>query len=66
MWIRTHLLIFYSNNKGADRIARFLTKLISQSPKLVSIDASANWIPVESFPNVCSFLEAAKGENLYL
>ena len=66
MWIRTHLLIIYSDNKGGDGIARFLTKLISQSPKLVSIDASANWIPVASFPTVCSFLEAAKGENLHL
>nr|GEV39613.1 hypothetical protein [Tanacetum cinerariifolium] len=49
-----------SYNKGGDRVAHFLTKLISQSPKLVSIDASGNWIPVESFPAICSFLEAAK------
>ncbi|PWA86808.1 Leucine-rich repeat, ribonuclease inhibitor subtype [Artemisia annua] len=59
-WEVSWNILEFSSNKGGDRIARFLTKLISQSPKLVSIDASANWIPVESFPTVCSFLEAAK------
>ncbi|PWA69721.1 RNI-like superfamily protein [Artemisia annua] len=45
-----------------DQIARFLSKLISESSKLASVDATGNWIPVQSFPAICSCLEAGKGK----
>ncbi|KAK9055668.1 hypothetical protein SSX86_026753 [Deinandra increscens subsp. villosa] len=50
-----------SGNAGGARTATFLSKVISQAPKLISVDASSNWIPVESLPAICSFLKDGKG-----
>ncbi|GJW81396.1 NACHT, LRR and PYD domains-containing protein 13 isoform X2, partial [Tanacetum coccineum] len=60
--IPTLVRINLSYNNGGEEIARFLSKLISLSPKLVSVDASGNWIPVQSFPAICSCLETGKGK----
>lgn len=55
-----------SDNSGGIRTANLLGKLISHSPKLVSINASNNWIPIESFPAICSLLKASKGKLEHL
>ncbi|KAI7752876.1 hypothetical protein M8C21_011592 [Ambrosia artemisiifolia] len=51
-----------SGNAGSFRSAGFLSKVISHAPKLVSVDASSNWIPIESMPTICAFLKAGKGK----
>ncbi|KAJ0581268.1 putative leucine-rich repeat domain superfamily [Helianthus annuus] len=51
-----------SGNAGGVRSAEFLSKVISQAPKLISVDASSNWIPVESLPAICALLKAGKGQ----
>nr|XP_043621463.1 uncharacterized protein LOC122593159 isoform X2 [Erigeron canadensis] len=51
-----------SGNAGSVNVVEFLSKVISQAPNLISVDASSNWIPMESVPSICSFLNAAKGK----
>lgn len=53
----------HSGNAGGARSADFLSNVISQAPKLISVNASSNWIPIESLPAICSFLKAGKGEQ---
>lgn len=55
-----------SDNSGGVRTANLLSKLISNAPKLVSINASDNWIPIESFQAICSLLKASKGKLEHL
>ncbi|KVI12316.1 NACHT, LRR and PYD domains-containing protein 13 isoform X1 [Cynara cardunculus var. scolymus] len=55
-----------SDNCGGIRTANFLSKMISQAPNLVSVNASNNWMPMESLPTICSVLKAAKGKLEHL
>ncbi|KAL7587179.1 hypothetical protein Lser_V15G38984 [Lactuca serriola] len=55
-----------SDNSGGVGTANLLSKLISEAPNLVSINASDNWIPIESFPAICSCLKASKGKLEHL
>ncbi|KAL4571928.1 hypothetical protein LXL04_018696 [Taraxacum kok-saghyz] len=55
-----------SDNSGGVRTASLLSKLISHAPNLVSINASDNWIPIESFQAICSFLKSSKGKLEHL
>ncbi|KAI3801117.1 hypothetical protein L1987_29220 [Smallanthus sonchifolius] len=55
-----------SGNGGGANSADFLSKVISQAPKLISVNASSNWIPIESLPAICSFLKAGKGKLEHL
>ncbi|KAK6940576.1 Leucine-rich repeat [Dillenia turbinata] len=51
-----------SKNRGGTVAAKFLAKLISLSPDLVTIDARYNFMTVESLMLICSALEVAKGK----
>ncbi|XP_056845944.1 uncharacterized protein LOC108806476 isoform X3 [Raphanus sativus] len=51
-----------SKNRGGLETARFLSKLITLAPKLVSIDASYNLMPPESLLILCDSLRSAKGD----
>ncbi|KAL4353049.1 hypothetical protein GQ457_06G028500 [Hibiscus cannabinus] len=57
-----------SNNYGGIETAKFLSKLIVHAPRLVSVDASYNFMPEESLPLICSALRTAQGhlEKVYL
>ncbi|CAN8270954.1 unnamed protein product [Cochlearia groenlandica] len=56
------LSISISQNRGGLEAARFLSKLILLAPKLVSIDASYNFMPPESMLMLCESLRSAKGD----
>ncbi|KAL0803091.1 hypothetical protein Bca101_058267 [Brassica carinata] len=51
-----------SKNRGGLETARFLSKLITLAPKLVSIDASYNLMPPGSLLMLCDSLRSAKGD----
>ncbi|KAL8236379.1 hypothetical protein R6Q59_017460 [Mikania micrantha] len=51
-----------SRNSGGGRTTQFLSKMISLAPKLISVDASNNWIPIVSVCDVCEFLKTGKGK----
>ncbi|XP_071698617.1 uncharacterized protein [Rutidosis leptorrhynchoides] len=55
-----------SCNDGRIGTASFLSKLISMAPNLISLNASNNWIPVESVPTICSCIKAANGKLEHL
>ncbi|KDP26432.1 hypothetical protein JCGZ_17590 [Jatropha curcas] len=50
-----------SKNRGGLETAKFLSKLMSSAPDIVSVDASYNLMPTESLIIICSALKAAKG-----
>lgn len=51
----------YSKNRGGIATANFLSTLILRAPKLVSVDAAYNFMPVGASYIVCSAIKAAKG-----
>lgn len=53
-----------SKNRGGIRTAYFLSRLISQAPNLVSINAGANIMPPESVNIICDALKLLKGMRL--
>ncbi|CAK9158513.1 unnamed protein product [Ilex paraguariensis] len=55
-----------SKNRGGIETAKFLSKLISQSPRLVAVNAGYNFMPVESLSAICSGLKVAKGKLEHL
>ncbi|KAK7378547.1 hypothetical protein VNO80_03990 [Phaseolus coccineus] len=50
-----------SKNRGGIETAKFLSKLLSQAPQLVEVNAASNLMPIESLAIVCSALKFAKG-----
>ncbi|XVF21454.1 hypothetical protein REPUB_Repub12eG0091700 [Reevesia pubescens] len=50
-----------SKNRGGIETAKFLSKLISQAPKLVAVNAAYNLMPIESLTLICSALKTATG-----
>ncbi|KAF5732608.1 hypothetical protein HS088_TW17G00138 [Tripterygium wilfordii] len=55
-----------SKNHGGIGTAKFLSKLFSLAPELVKVNATYNFLPVESLPIICSGLKVAKGKLDYL
>ncbi|KAM7501543.1 hypothetical protein LguiB_000447 [Lonicera macranthoides] len=51
-----------SKNRGGVETANFLSKLISQAPELVAVNAGYNFMPAESLSVICSCLNVAKGK----
>ncbi|KAH1195111.1 Ribonuclease inhibitor [Glycine max] len=50
-----------SKNRGGIATAKFLSKLLSQAPQLVDVNAASNLMPIESLAIICSALKFAKG-----
>ncbi|KAL9323846.1 hypothetical protein ACSQ67_008703 [Phaseolus vulgaris] len=50
-----------SKNRGGIETAKFLSKLLSQAPQLVEVNAASNLMPIESLAIVYSALKFAKG-----
>lgn len=50
-----------SENRGGIETAKFLSKLMSKAPELVTVNASYNLMPIESLTIICSAIKAAKG-----
>ncbi|TKY62275.1 NLRC3 protein [Spatholobus suberectus] len=50
-----------SKNRGGIETAKFLSKLLSQAPQLVDVNAASNLMPIESLAIICSALKFAKG-----
>ncbi|KAK9944911.1 hypothetical protein M0R45_010453 [Rubus argutus] len=50
-----------SENRGGIETAKFLSKLMSKAPELVTVNASYNLMPIESLTILCSAIKAAKG-----
>ncbi|KAK2363966.1 RNI superfamily protein [Trifolium repens] len=50
-----------SKNRGGIETAKFLSKLLSQAPQLVDVNAASNCMPIESLPIISSALKIAKG-----
>ncbi|XP_062079255.1 uncharacterized protein LOC133783619 isoform X1 [Humulus lupulus] len=53
--------ITISKNRGGVAAANFLSTLLLRAPKLETINAAYNWMPVEASYIVCSAIKAAKG-----
>ncbi|CAH8361183.1 unnamed protein product [Eruca vesicaria subsp. sativa] len=60
--VKKLMSINISKNRGGLETARFLSKLILLTPKLVSVDASYNLMPPESLLMLCDSLRSAKGD----
>ncbi|KAL2660284.1 hypothetical protein AAZV13_03G132600 [Glycine max] len=50
-----------SKNRGGTETAKFLSKLLSQAPQLVDVNAACNLMPIESLAIICCALKFAKG-----
>ncbi|XP_004290025.1 PREDICTED: protein NLRC5 isoform X1 [Fragaria vesca subsp. vesca] len=50
-----------SKNRGGIETANFLSKLMSEAPKLAIVNAAYNLMPVESLTAICSAIKNAKG-----
>nr|CAD1820934.1 unnamed protein product [Ananas comosus var. bracteatus] len=59
-------LLFHSSTSGGIRTAYFLSRLISQAPNLLSINAGANIMPPESVDIICDALKLLKGKLEHL
>ena len=55
------LFNLYSENRGGIEAAKFLSKLLSQAPKLTEVNASSNLMPIESLNIICSALKLTRG-----
>ncbi|XP_030499259.2 uncharacterized protein LOC115714650 isoform X2 [Cannabis sativa] len=58
--------ISISKNRGGIATANFLSTLMLRAPKLESVNAAYNWMPVEASYIVCSAIKAAKGNLGFL
>ncbi|XP_004493854.1 uncharacterized protein [Cicer arietinum] len=50
-----------SKNRGGTETAKFLSKLLSQAPQLIDVNAASNFMPIESLSIISSALKLAKG-----
>lgn len=50
-----------SENRGGIETAEFLSKLLSQAPQLIEVNAASNLMPIDSLSIICSALKIAKG-----
>ncbi|XP_027350538.1 uncharacterized protein LOC113861736 isoform X1 [Abrus precatorius] len=55
-----------SENRGGIETAKFLSKLLSQAPQLIDVNAASNLMPIESLAIICSALKVAKGNVQHL
>ncbi|XP_057438459.1 uncharacterized protein LOC130730461 isoform X2 [Lotus japonicus] len=49
-----------SENRGGIETAEFLSKLLSQAPQLIEVNAASNLMPIDSLSIICSALKIAK------
>ncbi|KAJ8649745.1 hypothetical protein MRB53_002768 [Persea americana] len=54
--------INFSKNRGGFDAAKFVSKLILQSPELLTINAGYNFMPAESLMVICAALKLSKGK----
>ena len=66
--IQSHDMFSYlfSKNRGGTETAKFLSKLLSQAPQLVDVNAACNLMPIESLAIICCALKFAKGVLVFV